>query len=726
MCQVRKKGVIYGLILMFTLILSGCEKEASKVEEDTTLSVCADNTGKKYITDYRDIHITPDCRPLSTSFWVNGEKLYFIDTACDSEQRVCEVSLQGETVLKNIPIDLSGLSVKALAADNEEVLNPVIYCMAMNLSGNGFLAAFSHDGTEHWKTEFSDSLNQSMQENEVFRLIRDSEGRFYALSMQRIFLFDYVGVYQGEIECPGKSFLGISLCGEREVYVTYQSEDGKQPFLAQVKFEGRKLAEEKRVLGNGSLFQGEGNKLLLCDSASIYSCEPDSERVIKLFDFKDYDILSTELQTMWQADTGELVMVSWSLLMQSNPVELLRFREAGEGEVQEDGRKIITLLGMNPSYMESLFGEVIAEFNKQSKEYKVVLEIIGGQGDIYSRTNARLMAKESADLLYMTDYKDMEIYQKKGFLENLNPYIEQSEIMNREDYIEEIRRLFEVDGRLYGMWEVFGIETLMGRKSELGTHSGWTVEQCLDWLKQHPNARSECGLSKEILLEYCLKGSLEKYVDWEQGAAEFEKADFKELLSTICCLDTDDNTYYDNWYQVSGQSEAVLQGTVVGNFYNVYTELQYGDEVVFVGYPSEDGIPRHFLSMECLSILSRSNCKEGAYAFWEYFMTHGKFADCMYYTNKADFEAAMNKALESKVAIDYGTGAEEYVPVLTEEQLDRHKELLKYSTLDSLSAQTVRKIILEESQAYFKGDKGLEDTCKIIQSRVQLYLNENQ
>ena len=123
------------------------------------------------------------------------------------------------------------------------------------------------------------------------------------------------------------------MCGEREVYVTYQSEDGKQPFLAQVKFEGRKLAEEKRVLGNGSLFQGEGNKLLLCDSASIYSCEPDSERVIKLFDFKDYDILSTELQTMWQADTGELVMVSWSLLMQSNPVELLRFREAGEGEV---------------------------------------------------------------------------------------------------------------------------------------------------------------------------------------------------------------------------------------------------------------------------------------------------------------------------------------------------------------------------------------------------------
>lgn len=724
---VKNKGIIYSLMLMFVLILTGCGKEASKVSENTSLSVCADNTGRVYISDYKDTHITPDYRPLSTSFLMTGDKLYFIDTTHAPEQSVCEVSFQGEAVINKLPVDLGRASVKALAADKAGEENPAIYCIAMNMPDNGFLAAFSHDGAELWKTEFSNSLNQSMQENEVFRLIRDTEGRFYALSMQRIFLFDTNGAYQGEIECPGKSFLGISTCGERGAYTAYQ-DDGKQPFLAQVQFESRKLTEERRVLGNGSLFQGAGNTLLLCDSASVYSCEPDKERVIKLFDYKDYDIFNEEVQVIAQEDTGELTMINWDLLNESSPVELLRFREAGEGETQADGRKTITLLGITPSYMDSLFGEVIAEFNKQSKEYKVVLEIIGGQGDIYSSTNTRLMAKESADLLYIPDYKDIELYQRKGFLENLSPYIEKSELINREDYIEELCKLFEIDGNLYGMSVVFSVETLMGRKSELGDNSGWTQEEFLDWLEQHPKTKSEGGLTKETILEYCLKGNLDAYVDWEQGETHFEGEDFKELLSTISGLVTDDNTYYDNWYQVSSQDGAILEWANVGYFYknNVYAELQYGDEVVFAGYPSADGIPKHFLHMECLSILSRSNCKEGAYAFWEYFMTHKEYSNDSYYIKKEDYESAMKSALENEIVIGYGTDTEEYVPALTEKQLDRQKEILEYAVSDNLSAQTVRGIVLEEAQAYFEGDKGLDETCKIIQSRIQLYMDENQ
>lgn len=250
----------------------------------------------------------------------------------------------------------------------------------------------------------------------------------------------------------------------------------------------------------------------------------------------------------------------------------------------------------------------------------------------------------------------------------------------------------------------------------------------MDWLEQHPKTKSEGGLTKETILEYCLKGNLDAYVDWEQGETHFEGEDFKELLSTISGLVTDDNTYYDNWYQVSSQDGAILEWANVGYFYknNVYAELQYGDEVVFAGYPSADGIPKHFLHMECLSILSRSNCKEGAYAFWEYFMTHKEYSNDSYYIKKEDYESAMKSALENEIVIGYGTDTEEYVPALTEKQLDRQKEILEYAVSDNLSAQTVRGIVLEEAQAYFEGDKGLDETCKIIQSRIQLYMDENQ
>lgn len=39
---------------------------------------------------------------------------------------------------------------------------------------------------------------------------------------------------------------------------------------------------------------------------------------------------------------------------------------------------------------------------------------------------------------------------------------------------------------------------------------------------------------------------------------------------------------------------------------------------------------------------------------------------------------------------------------------------------------TVRNMIREEAEAYFTGDKGLEETVGLIQNRVQLYLDESR
>lgn len=36
----------------------------------------------------------------------------------------------------------------------------------------------------------------------------------------------------------------------------------------------------------------------------------------------------------------------------------------------------------------------------------------------------------------------------------------------------------------------------------------------------------------------------------------------------------------------------------------------------------------------------------------------------------------------------------------------------------------IEGVVLEESQAYFKGDKTAEDVASIIQNRVQLFLDE--
>ena len=43
----------------------------------------------------------------------------------------------------------------------------------------------------------------------------------------------------------------------------------------------------------------------------------------------------------------------------------------------------------------------------------------------------------------------------------------------------------------------------------------------------------------------------------------------------------------------------------------------------------------------------------------------------------------------------------------------------------SLSNQEILKIIGEEAQAYYKGDKSAADVAALIQSRLSVYVSEN-
>ena len=64
-------------------------------------------------------------------------------------------------------------------------------------------------------------------------------------------------------------------------------------------------------------------------------------------------------------------------------------------------------------------------------------------------------------------------------------------------------------------------------------------------------------------------------------------------------------------------------------------------------------------------------------------------------------------------------------PSLNEEEYAQLIELVDHTTKAiNYSDQKLREIFLNSCQAYFDGDKSLEDTVKIIQSRVSIYLAE--
>ena len=167
----------------------------------------------------------------------------------------------------------------------------------------------------------------------------------------------------------------------------------------------------------------------------------------------------------------------------------------------------------------------------------------------------------------------------------------------------------------------------------------------------------------------------------------------------------------------------------------------HGEPLVYKGYPSKDGEPCHYYVGGGLGILSRSTCKEGAYAFWEYCLLYHSGDGEAYYTRREDYADSMARIADEQYAFtedgkmkyrklsevspgDVEEEGVEWISNMTEEQRDKQLAMLEYVRADTLDNQAVRNIICEEAAVYFAGAKGLEDTCRVIQSRVHLYITE--
>ncbi|MBQ3879640.1 MAG: hypothetical protein II727_05010, partial [Oscillospiraceae bacterium] len=76
------------------------------------------------------------------------------------------------------------------------------------------------------------------------------------------------------------------------------------------------------------------------------------------------------------------------------------------------------------------------------------------------------------------------------------------------------------------------------------------------------------------------------------------------------------------------------------------------------------------------------------------------------------------------VPTQYIGGKEIKVDRFSQADVDQILDLLNYCTSQTSIDQKVLEIITEDAQAYFKGQKTLDDVCATIQSRVSLYIKE--
>lgn len=378
-------------------------------------------------------------------------------------------------------------------------------------------------------------------------------------------------------------------------------------------------------------------------------------------------------------------------------------------------------------------------FNQEQSRYKVVVRKI-------DNFVLELMRKKGPDLIDLTNCP-VEEFARKGVLEELTPYFNNSSEVQLDDLLEDIKRLGTVDGKLTSLILSFSFQGIVVEKGHT-QNGGWTLEDYIALAEQYPEIRICEKINDPVnLFLNDLAFAAEGYISWKDYTSSFDSDSFINFIEKI-------NAYSRKKYDfVSSGTPAerlrrrdylTYRITVYPSSYmQNYLQLRemMGEEYELAGFPGVTGEPRYKLFTEYhLGINAASEKKEAAWAFLEYLLSEGMQDDQLrkqsrFPARKDVLEAYFQELIgmkndEEEVRPVLNMFTEEYqmgrIPFTEEDRAALMAMLEHMEAAQTMFAETTQTIIAEELSAYFKGDKTAKDAAGIIQSKIRIYLMEQQ
>lgn len=400
----------------------------------------------------------------------------------------------------------------------------------------------------------------------------------------------------------------------------------------------------------------------------------------------------------------------------------------------------------------------ITSFNKESDKYQIEVTSYEDQNsnvsydEMIKRLNNDLVAGKIPDILLVDSNIPFESYVSKGLIADLNGFFEKDETIKREDYLENVLEAFSMDGKLYRIAPSFNIQTLAAKKSIVGDKTSWTVDEFLEVAKNNPDAKMFGDeMTNSNFLNQMIMMNIGSYINYETGECHFDSDSFKKLLEyakdnfpteiNYDELYSDDN-YWQEREMAYREGKAILRSEYIYNLRTLkYDEVGYmGEETTFIGVPSDNGCGSTIYPNTTLAVMAKAKNPDGA---WEFIKT--LLSDEAQSSNMnsglplklSAYDKLKEKAKE-KPYWENEKGEKEYYDdnvwvgeqqfvcePNTDEDNEKIMNFIKSVTNVRSYDSDLFKIIDEETQAYFSGQKSVDEITDLIQNRVSTYVNEN-
>ena len=445
---------------------------------------------------------------------------------------------------------------------------------------------------------------------------------------------------------------------------------------------------------------------------------------------------------------GRVLLHSWS----SRNARELEILTCSEEEVETEGNQLaFAYVGWGDDRFYSSFP---VEYSKEHPQNPVTFQrhagVATGDWDAYddayntyrTRVIADILSGGGPDILRLESEDARNLYENGALLdltEFLDPEL-------REKILPSALERGVIDGKMIGVDpKLRGSVMLVSNAVWEG--DSWTIEDVLRLADERKPQylfggldlgdtmikNSPGGLLSRFFSEFPEKSP---FLNLEAGTCNFESETFIRLLEICKEYGERPTPDEEQLYEMLKTGECLCTIVRVEHMQSFSRAMKPLEKSChFVGFPGQEGYG-YAASYELVAVNANSKNKDAALEFlWDMFSLEGQ--------QKIAFEGGSVRedvVRESVVLKDWGDGNGpdycydlgdgSYMALEVKEDgssfMEEYVTALKGLEGQDSRAEAVVDIVKSEAEAYFAGDRPAEEIARIIQNRVQLYLDENR
>ncbi len=734
----RKAGIFLFVIILFAL--SGCSRNTGKNNQSGNIeyvyvpSFYGYNSGNLWINWINDTEIVDD-KLIVVSIGFDGIRKSIISAVDISTGEISEFDMQ---------LDERRFVAEIMKTEEGYVAYTEEFMTEEEHTGYGnppwkasYLTYYDESFNILNEVDITDCIADITGWSTLYYecMTADGEGNVYVHVNGCIYAINKNGSLMAEIS-PDKGSVIDMECVNGNILALYSDFSGKvvaAPLnVAEAGF-GEKLQNIPECSGFGDgIKAGEGDILYFFTTDGIYEYNLVSSEYKELAAWMHCDITGYGINNyIVYKDSFICTEQINSSIDTGTEYDLIILNKVNKADVKEKTTLTVTMLRRDDWLMDFMIS-----FNRRNPEYRFEAVYYTEENSpeameaAVNQFNMDLINGEVGDIIIVTPELDYYNLAAKGTFASLDELIEQDEELDKEDFIENVMDLLRVDGTLYGIGQQFSVSTLVGKKSNVGQAFCWNVNDVMNMLSEHKGSQLLYGMTKENALKTFLMYSMGSYYDSVTGECSFNGEEFKKLLALTAQFSSvleEDAFVTDNFADDVTLLERVFFNDV---YYSQVYRAVFGEEVNFIGYPVDEGSGSVISFGNGLyTINAQSQYKEAAWQYIRQFISEDyQNTVGMLPIDKNVFESKIDNAVNTE-PINHSwnyLGLEIKLEPLSMEDADFIRSMVYGAGRSDFYDYQMMNIILEEAAAYYAGAKSADEAAEIIQSRIQVYVDERR